>query len=443
VTPSATTVEAVSTEDPPEPERRRGGTGWVKEANGSVHRASETKCDVTIHQPACGGTESRFFCKTNADCKDGPHGQCSTGMGQIGTYCACEYACETDAECGNGEACVCMGTGALREDHSVCAKAECKFDADCGEGTCGLSAYHNGCSETVTLACTTKDDACKSDKDCQRGALNAACVYRKRGGEGKATWQCAGRSCVIGRPLIVDGEARAASPRARDDWRGEVVVDRSGLSPAAREALVAHYTAMAALEHASVASFARFSLELLALGAPSELVTEAHKAALDEVEHARTAFAIASRLAGQVIGPDKLPAATAPLGASVEAFVASLVMEGCVGETLGAAEGLDVARRVEDPALRAALERIAADEERHAALAWRTLKWALEVFGGEAREAAAAAFAAAAVVYAADPTEGPVNEAFGMLAAATLGEIRRDVLAQVVGPCRGALGLAA
>jgi hypothetical protein len=37
----------------------------------------------------------------------------------------------------------------------------------------------------------------------------------------------------------------------------------------------------ALFQHASVASFARFSLELLALGAPPDLVAAAHAAALD------------------------------------------------------------------------------------------------------------------------------------------------------------------
>ena len=36
-------------------------------------------------------------------------------------------------------------------------------------------------------------------------------------------------------------------------------------------------------EHSSVAAFARAALELMAVGAPAELVADAHQAAIDEV----------------------------------------------------------------------------------------------------------------------------------------------------------------
>lgn len=40
-------------------------------------------------------------------------------------------------------------------------------------------------------------------------------------------------------------------------------------------------------EHASIASFSKFSLELMAVGAPAALLVRAHEAALDEINHAR------------------------------------------------------------------------------------------------------------------------------------------------------------
>ncbi|XXX76990.1 ferritin-like domain-containing protein [Sorangium sp. So ce134] len=415
--------------------------GWVQEPDGTVHRASPVRCDATIAQRACTGAERSFQCKTDADCKDGPRGKCVSAFGQIGAYCGCEYACETDAECGASEVCVCKGTGALREEHSVCAKALCAVDADCPGSTCGLSAYFNGCWELVTLACRTKDDACRSDADCA-SATNpgVACVVPEVEGE-NARWQCAGISCAIGRPLVVEGEPRAARGAARDDWRAPAELDVAPLAPEVRERAAAHYAAVAALEHASIASFARFSLQLLALGAPADLVAEAHRAALDELEHARLAYGIASRLAGRAIGPGPLlEAAAAPLGAGVAEVVEALVEEGCVGETLGAAEGRELSRLAADPALAAALARIAADEERHAALSWRALSWMLATFGEPARAAAERAFSRAAARYAIDPAPGPyVHEALGLLPARAIGALRREVLVEVVAPCRAAL----
>lgn len=438
---SATAEPAPDGEPGPEAPKR---VGWVTEKNGNIHRASRVTCDATIDIPACVGTEKHQSCKTDADCTQHPHGKCTSGIGQVGTYCGCTYSCETDDDCGSGKACICKGTGALRASHSVCGEASCSTDADCKGSSCGLSAYFNGCYEQVTLACRTKEDTCKSDADCgEMSRFGPACVAIGPKGA-KPTWQCAGMSCVIGRPLVVEGEVRAAQPRARADWRAALAFDVEDLSAEAREAIAAHHAAIAAMEHASIASFARFSLQLLALGAPAELLAEAQNAARDEIEHARVGYAIASRIGGRIIGPDKLPEATARLATDVVSFVESLVLEGCVGETLGAAEGQEVARAVKDAGLGAALAQIAEDEARHAALAWKTLQWALDAFGDEAREAAARAFERASAMHEKDPPKMPVeNEEFGVLGARTLGAIRREALREVVAPCARELGLVA
>ncbi|MCA9546694.1 MAG: ferritin-like domain-containing protein, partial [Myxococcales bacterium] len=57
--------------------------------------------------------------------------------------------------------------------------------------------------------------------------------------------------------------------------------------PAQRARLADHWTRQALAEHASVASFARFALHLMAVGAPPDLLVATHQAGLDEIEHAR------------------------------------------------------------------------------------------------------------------------------------------------------------
>jgi hypothetical protein len=47
------------------------------------------------------------------------------------------------------------------------------------------------------------------------------------------------------------------------------------------------------MEHASVAAFARFTLDLLALGAPADLVQSAQQALGDEIAHAELCFGLA------------------------------------------------------------------------------------------------------------------------------------------------------
>jgi hypothetical protein len=202
----------------------------------------------------------------------------------------------------------------------------------------------------------------------------------------------------VGRPLIDDGRAIvAATRRGSDAWLDSALTaDLSDLGPDERAALAAAYAADASLEHASVASFARFSLELLAVGAPASLVAEAHEAALDEVRHARACFALASAYAGAPIGPAHLPIGTAmAVSSDLSDVVERTVEEGCVGETIAAAVAMEQAHAASDPDVREVLSRIAEDEARHAELAWRTVAWAIGVGGDPIRAAVRRALARA------------------------------------------------
>jgi hypothetical protein len=203
-----------------------------------------------------------------------------------------------------------------------------------------------------------------------------------------------------GRPFLVGGEARVATAEAGPGARGWTAGDApslADLTPAQRAALAEAWTTDALHEHASIASFSRFSLDLLAAGAPADLIELAHRAALDEVRHARLCFALASAYAGRDLGPGPLPLdgpvhdggdpQTPATGVSVDgslaALAASTFAEGCVGETVAAVVAAEQLARATDPAVRAALAEIAADEARHAELAWRTLSWAVQRGGPE------------------------------------------------------------
>jgi hypothetical protein len=157
----------------------------------------------------------------------------------------------------------------------------------------------------------------------------------------------------------------------------DVVPVDPALDPTTRAHLAAAWLKDALEEHASVAAFARLIMHLLSVGAPPELIIEAQRASLDEVRHARACFALASRYAGESRGPSALSLEGALEVVSLEEIAQLTVEEGCVGETLGAVlarEQLIVAR---DPAVVAALRRIAKDEARHATLAWRFARWAV------------------------------------------------------------------
>ena len=164
------------------------------------------------------------------------------------------------------------------------------------------------------------------------------------------------------------------------------------------QSLGQEWTRSALGEHASIASFAAFSIALMTNGAPSNLVQDALNAALDEVRHARTSFAIASKLRGQGIEPGLLPESKHEFDHDLTALAVAVAKEGCIDETLSA---LDAAYKAEliGIALKTELEGteysgidrdtlawiqeelrvIAIDESRHSALAWRTINWICSV----------------------------------------------------------------
>ncbi len=155
-----------------------------------------------------------------------------------------------------------------------------------------------------------------------------------------------------------------------------------------RKLVAARWLEDARMEHASIAAFARAMLELMAMGAPPDLLLGAAEAGADEVEHARLCLGVAAKLDGRAFEPSPLPGLPSRVQGPSEAdwirFARDTFVEGCVGETIATLIATRAARVCEDPLSRSVLERIAADETRHAALAWRTIAWVLEV-SGEAR----------------------------------------------------------
>jgi hypothetical protein len=191
------------------------------------------------------------------------------------------------------------------------------------------------------------------------------------------------RQCVppwVGRPLVASNGAFVPTRSLpRDDWRATLDVTELARADATTRAERARvWEQIGNLEHASVASFAKVSLQLLSLGAPPDLLLATHRAALDEIEHARLAYSVASASGERAVGPGALPLDSVDLGACTLAeLAAETFRDGCVGETLGVVVAKDLLSQEKSPALASVLARIVSDEERHAELAWRTVAWAL------------------------------------------------------------------
>lgn len=268
---------------------------------------------------------------------------------------------------------------------------------------------------------------------------------------------CYGSGCPVeGRPLVVDGVSLLAPAVHRatgwpSDPAGPRAAPVSEPTDHERAVLAAMWLRAARQEHASIASFGRFALELLSFGAPPELVAAAHTAALDEIRHARACFALASRYAGEPLGPGAFPLPSAvPLATDLAAFAAAVVEEGCVGETIAALFASEQRAAASDHEVCAALDILSADEARHAELAWAALRWAIAEGGDPVREAAAQAFDRAARRLAAaggdarDPqVRADVVAAHGRLSGAVFKQVASQALAEVILPCARALcGLA-
>ena len=290
-------------------------------------------------------------------------------------------------------------------------------------------------------------NGCLPAKLVEDGCCNAAVAGPTFNGSTCCYVHCDGACC--GRPFLVAGEARVAPVRERSDWltprTAAAAVRARVLDPVMREQIATAWARDAAMEHASVASFARFTLELLALGAPADLVMGAQEAARDEIEHARACFAIASRHAGTNLGPGKLDVGGAVPAINIGAVITAAILEGCIGETLSALLAETRLARAEDADVRAALRRIANEEARHAELAWSFVGWAIASGGSDLRILAARAFedAMARPPQAWDsslraiPRE--ILRAEGLLDEAAAREVVARAFQDVIAPCAAAL----
>jgi len=191
------------------------------------------------------------------------------------------------------------------------------------------------------------------------------------------------QKCSVGRPYLDDGAPRTAALRMT--LRG-VALGADGSVRDARRATA--WAKSGAEEHASVASFARLTLSLMALGAPTELLAAVHHAALDEVRHAEACWELARHFGAERVTPGAFP-----FGGPVEVRVTlaelayAATREGCLGETLGAHLVARAAALAPEPDVRRALAAIAAEEAEHAVLSFRIVAWALATGGAETRAA--------------------------------------------------------
>jgi hypothetical protein len=220
-------------------------------------------------------------------------------------------------------------------------------------------------------ACAQSGQPCAQTTDCCPGAI------------------CSGQHCYLSvrRPFLVGSSLRVAEAIARGDWLAEAndsAATVAALDPATAAALARDWLHDGCEEHASIAAFARFTMHLMSVGAPPEMIVASQQAALDEVNHARACFALARRYGGRALGPGALSLDGVMPPMTLVDIAALAAEEGCVGETLGVLLAEEQLAGTTDPLVRALLvsANVVDDERRHAELAWAFVKWAI-VQGGE------------------------------------------------------------
>ena len=371
---------------------------------GFTHRPTAALCDTSTQRiapepqlPRADGTVT---------CVDDP-GKCSA---YLNGYCdgafsggeapvaTCRSGCVSDFDCGENNVCICGSPES--PTGGVCRYSNCKVDEECGPGY--LCASYEGVCGAGGFACQTRDDTCVTSKDCSG--------FGTCGADFQGFRSCS--NVVCGRPFLVEAAARLAPTIARSDWSSRQAPSVTLLSSSERAAQAEHWTRMGQMEHASIAAFARFSLQLLALGAPADLVEACTRALADETAHTQLCFGIASAYAGRAIGPGPLDISGSLDVSSLEDVVDLVIAEGCFGETSAALEALEAADSAADPVIRAAYTQIAADEQRHAELAFRFVRWALE-----RDESAVAARIAAAIATPPSRDDGATGVAVPCLRA--------------------------
>lgn len=185
-----------------------------------------------------------------------------------------------------------------------------------------------------------------------------------------------------GRPLRLRGRILHPNLRIGSDWTRGEKPQTIGLDEPTRRALEALWLHDAQKEHASVPAFARLSWILAGVGAPADLLEACHRAALEEIDHARRCFALAAGYGGRSHTaepmPDLLLGGLDLTGDPWAAIAVESLKDGCLLEDFNADVAGLCAAECQEPVTRAVLEQITREERSHAELSWKIVELCLQ-----------------------------------------------------------------
>lgn len=265
-----------------------------------------------------------------------------------------------------GETIEAPDSGSSDSDSCECScDIDCDCDFDVGYGDCAsydaITGYNN-------YYCAM-DGACGNCCECEDS--------------------CDGDSSFWSSPIIVAGRplrwANGTESVVADvcdsafGWSHHFEPVSTPLTADEKEILSQAWARAGLAEHASVASFSKHAIELMAVGSPASMLESVHNAALDEIEHAKLCFGLAEKYSSKTQSPGPIPVADAvQFNSDVTSVVRGVVEEGCIAETLSAVIAAVKLTNTNDVDVKSVLKQITEDESRHAKLAWETAAWMLE-----------------------------------------------------------------
>ena len=150
------------------------------------------------------------------------------------------------------------------------------------------------------------------------------------------------------------------------------------------------WKARTAAEHLAISTFSLLTLDLVAAGAPADILSMCLRAGIDEIRHAELCVRMVELYTGEKMWPrggmSRLPRNTEkPPGSQA---VGNTLLVSCVSETFATTLLAAAREQSHDPPTQEVLTAIYSDEIMHARLGWSYLRYTLTTGGQQAIDAA-------------------------------------------------------
>ena len=234
-----------------------------------------------------------------------------------------------------------------------------------------LEAISEPTASEITMISPGGDTATVSDSN------SYTCCYETLAKTGGLLCGNIPSGATEGRPLIFNGIAQTASVSFGKTWSKGPLAKSHQLTFEQRQILSNFWLRTAQMEHASVASFHQFALDLIRFGAPPDLLIRTNKAILDEISHAKAAFAITEGFLNQAISPGDFQMKIQP-ATNLAEFAKKVALEAAINETIAVILATVQRAKCTDYAINKFLTKIIREEAEHAELAWDTLRWLIQ-----------------------------------------------------------------